>query len=79
MTDVACMTLVNKNNGYSIGVYTDANKEKVNQIRDDNRCKYVVKADYSKDSDMEKVFKLIIDSVATRSDLEEKERALANK
>ena len=79
MTDVACMTLVNKNNGYSIGVYTDDNKEKVNQIRNDKRCKYVVKADYSKDSDMEKVFKLIIDSVATRTDLEEKEKALANK
>ena len=79
MTDVACMTLVNKNNGYSIGVYTDDNKEKVNQIRNDKRCKYIVKADYSKDSDMEKVMKLIISSVATRADLEEKELALANK
>ena len=79
MTDVACMTLVNKNNGYSIGVYTDDNKEKVNQIRNDKRCRFVVKADYSKDSDMEKVFKMIIDGVATRTDLEEKEKALANK
>ena len=79
MTDVACMTLVNKNNGYSIGVYTDDNKEKVSQIRNDKRCKYIVKADYSKGSDMEKVFRLIIDSVATRTDLEQKELALANK
>ena len=79
MTDVACMTLVNKNNGYSIGVYTDDNKEKVAQIRKDKRCRFVVKADYSKDSDMEKVFKLIIDGVATRTDLEEKEKALAIK
>ena len=79
MTDVACMTLVNKNNGYSIGVYTDTNKEKVNQIRNDKRCRFVVEADYSKDSDMEKIFKIIIDSVATRTELEAKERALANK
>ena len=79
MTDVACMTLVNKNKGYSIGVYTEDNKEKVAQIRNDQRCKFVVKADYSKDSDMEKVFKLIIDEIATRAELEAKERALANK
>ena len=79
MTDVACMTLVNKNKGYSIGVYTDDNKEKVNQIRNDKRCRFVVKADYSKDSDMEKVFKLIIDDIATRSEIEAKEQALANK
>ena len=79
MTDVACMTLVNKNGGYSIGVYTDDNKEKVAQIRADKRCKFIVKADYSKDTDMEKVFKLIIDGVANRTDLENKERALANK
>ena len=79
MTDVACMTLVNKNNGYSIGIYTDANKENVTQIRNDHRCKYIVKADYSKDSDIEKVFKLIIDGISTRTELEAKELALANK
>ena len=79
MTDVACMTLVNKNKGYSIGVYTEDNKEKVAQIRKDQRCKFVVEANYSKGSDMEKVFKLIIDDIATRSEIEAKELALANK
>ena len=79
MTDVACMTLVNKNRGYSIGVYTDENKESVAQIRNDNRCRFVVKADYSQDRDMEKVLKLIIDDVSNRYILEEKEKALANK
>ena len=79
MTDVACMTLVNKNRGYSIGVYTEENKESVAQIRNDNRCRFVVKADYSQDKDMEKVLKLIIDDVSNRYILEEKEKALANK
>ena len=79
MTDVACMTLVNKNKGYSIGVYTDDNKEKVTQILKDNRCRFIVKADYSKDTDMEKVFKIIIDDVSNRATLEAKEKALANK
>ena len=79
MTDVACMTLVNKNHGYSIGVYTEDNKEKVAQIRNDKRCRFIVEADYSKDTDMEKVFKLIIDDVANRYDLETKEHALAKK
>ena len=78
MTDVACMTLVNKK-GYSIGVYTDDNKEKVTQILKDNRCRFIVKADYSKDTDMEKVFKIIIDDVSNRATLEAKEKALANK
>ncbi len=79
MTDVACMTLVNKNKGYSIGVYTEDNKEKVAQIKNDKRCRFIVEADYSKDTDMEKVFKLIIDDVSNRYDLETKERALAKK
>ena len=79
MTDVACMTLVNKNKGYSIGVYTDDNKEKVTQILKDNRCRFIVKADYSKDADMEKVFKIIIDDISNRAILEAKEKALANK
>ena len=79
MTDVACMTLVNKNKGYSIGVYTDDNKEKVTQILKDNRCRFIVKADYSKDSDMEKVFKIIIDDISNRAILEAKEKALAAK
>ena len=79
MTDVACMTLVNKNGGYSVGVYTDSNKESVAQIRKDKRCRFVVKADYSQNSDMEKVFTLIIEDIANRYILEKKEKALANK
>ena len=79
MTDVACMTLVNKNGGYSVGVYTDSNKESVAQIRKDKRCRFVVKADYSQNSDMEKVFTLIIEDIANRYILEQKEKALANK
>ena len=79
MTDVACMTIVNKNHGYSVGVYTESNKESVAQIRKDKRCRFVVEADYSPNSDMEKVFKLIIDDVSNRFILEEKERSLANK
>ena len=79
MTDVACMTLVNKNKGYSIGVYTDSNKESVKQIKEDKRCRFVCKADYSAGSDMENVMKLIIDSVSSRAILDEKEKILAKK
>ena len=79
MTDVACMTLVNKNKGYSIGVYTEANKGTVAQIRKDKRCRFVVEADYSKGSDMEKVLMMIIDDVYHRTVLAQKETALAAK
>jgi len=77
MTDVACMTLVNKNGGYSIGVYTDDNKEKVSKIKDDKRCKFVIPADYSKGKEMEKVLRIIIDDVHNRSILEEKAKELS--
>lgn len=77
MTDVACMTLVNKNNGYSIGVYTEANKEKVQKIKGDKRCKFVIPADYSYGKDMEKVLHIIIDDVHNRTVLEEKAKELS--
>lgn len=79
MTDVACMTLVNKNRGYSIGVYTKGNKETVTQIRNDKRCRFLCEADYSEGSDMENVLHMIIDDVYHRTVLAEKEKALAAK
>ena len=76
MTDVACMTLVNKNNGYSIAVYGE-DRGQGDQIFADKRCKFVVKADYSQDKQMEKVMKLIIDEVSHRETIAQKIKELS--
>lgn len=61
-TDVPCMKLVNSNGGHSIGVYNPAtaDKTKVYKMMHDNRIKYFVPADYSADSDLDKLLQSII-------------------
>lgn len=79
MTDIACMTLVKKNGGKSIAVYPEKDADKVRQIYKDGRVNFICNADYSAGSNMEKVVKLIIDSVETLEEIEKKEKILANK
>lgn len=55
-TDIPCMTIVNKNGGYSIGVYDDKNKvEKVKKLIKDKRIQNYAFADYSENSKLEKL------------------------
>lgn len=79
MTDIACMTLLNKNKGTSIAVYPKNQKEKVQGIKDDNRCRFLCEADYSAGSELEKVIKLVIDESALRYQINKKEEILAKK
>lgn len=79
MTDIPMMILVKQNGGRSIAVYPEKESEKVKHIYDDGRCNFICKADYSQDSDLEKVIKLIIDSTEISEKLIKKEDKLANK
>lgn len=72
MTDVACMTLVNKNGGHSIGVYTEKNKNSVEQIKNDKRVTYVADADYREGSKMDEIMKFIIDEVHENAEKQER-------
>jgi len=63
LTDVPCMKLVRINGGHSIAVYQNS-KEKVNNLLLEGRVDYVLKADYSKDSEIEKAVFAIIDKAA---------------
>jgi len=63
LTDVPCMKLVRTNGGHSIAVYQDK-KEAVNTLLLQGRVDYVIKADYSIDSEMEKAVFAIIDQAA---------------
>ena len=60
LTDVPCMKLVRTNGGHSIAVYQD-DKKKVNNLLLEGRVDYVIKADYSSGSEMEKAVFAIID------------------
>ncbi|MBR0295267.1 MAG: haloacid dehalogenase-like hydrolase [Bacilli bacterium] len=79
MTDIPAMTLVKHNGGRSIALYPGDNIQKVKEIYTDERCNFVCKADYSSGSDLDKVVKLIIDSIAISEALYKKEKTLANK
>ena len=79
MTDIACMTLVKKNEGRSIGVYNESDSaESVLKIYSEDRCDFIAKADYSAGSDLEKVIKLIIDSISIQNEIEKKQVLLSS-
>lgn len=63
LTDVPCMKLVRTNGGHSIAVYQES-KEKVNNLLLEGRVDYVLKADYSKGSELEKAVYAIIEQAA---------------
>ena len=79
MTDIACMTLVKKNGGTSIAVYPEKDSKRVRKILDDERVQFIAEADYSEDSDLEKILKLVIDKAATLYEINKNQIFLANK
>ena len=79
MTDVPCMILVKENGGKSIAVYSEGEKEKVLSLFNEGRVNYIARADYSSGSDLEKVIKLLIDSIEVQSNLDKKEQLLLKK
>jgi 2-hydroxy-3-keto-5-methylthiopentenyl-1-phosphate phosphatase len=73
-TDIPCMKLVNSYGGHSIGVYNPetGDKTKVLQMIKDNRIRYYAKADYTENSELDKLLKAIINKTAAFEVLEEK-------
>lgn len=53
-TDIPCMRLVMKNDGTAIGVYqNDANKKYLKDLIRGNKINFIMKADYTQNSDLE--------------------------
>ena len=69
MTDVPIMILVKNNGGTSIAVYKEGNEEKVSSLLRDGRVNFICRADYSENRELEKIIKLIIDSISIQSKL----------
>ena len=71
-TDVPSMKVVQQNGGITIAVFGDeAKRNKAEKLYVDKRANFVVKADYSKGSRIEKIVEGIIDSLEAKSRLEE--------
>lgn len=67
LTDVPCMKLIKQYGGQSIAVYHKSQKSKTEVLLKDDRVNFICEADYSKDSELEKIIKLIIEKMATTS------------
>ncbi len=73
LTDIPCMKLVREKGGKAIALYPSGKKDKVSQLVEDNRINYVCVADYSQNSTLEKIVKLMIENMAILDTLEAKE------
>ena len=69
LSDVPCMKMMKAYGGQSIAVYTDANKEKVEQLLLEDRVDFIFPADYSKDSSLDKTMKNILKKIAVANAL----------
>lgn len=67
-TDVPCMRLVKANKGYSIAVHTEDSMT-YQKLLDDDRVNFVATADYSKDSQLDNILKLILDQIVNQEKL----------
>ena len=75
MTDIPCMKMVKERGGKSIALYAAGKAETVKTLVDDDRINYVCVADYSKDSTLEKIVKLMIENMAVLEKLKSREEA----
>lgn len=72
-TDIPCMKLTKVNGGHSFVVYQKDKKESERLISE-NRVNFACKADYRKDSPLEKTVKSVIDNIASTEALKKLER-----
>jgi len=75
LTDVPCMKLVKANGGYSIAVYQAGKKSKVEDLLKDGRVDYLVKADYSENSELDVIVRDIVCKMAMVDSLKRKSKA----
>ncbi|NLL91714.1 MAG: haloacid dehalogenase-like hydrolase [Ruminococcaceae bacterium] len=79
LTDVPCMKLVKVNGGYSIAIYSEGNEDKVKDLIIHGRVDFLVPADFSNGSELDKVVKDIIMKMAMVDNLTKKNRNQINK
>lgn len=70
LTDVPSMKVTRLNGGHSIGVYADE-QENARKMMKAGRINFMAKADYTKDSELMRIVKRIVDMLAAENDLME--------
>ncbi len=75
MTDIPCMKMVKERGGKSIAVYPEGKGYTIKPLVDDDRINYVCAADYSENSTLERIVKLMIENMAIAEKLKKEERA----
>ena len=70
------MLLVKSNGGSSIAVYPKGERHHVEYLLEDDRVSFVCNADYSSNSQLEKICKLLIDQVSLADEIERKQEDL---
>lgn len=78
MTDIPCMKLVKQNGGNAIALYQSKQKEKVLPLLLDERINYVCLADYTNNSALDKIVKMMMDSIVYMERLLAKEAIQLN-
>lgn len=73
ITDIPCMTLVKEKGGTAIAVYGENQKNVGELLIKDRRVNFACKADYSSGCELDKIVKLVIDSIQAREKLFKKE------
>ena len=75
LTDVPCMTLVKEKGGYAISVYPSNKKDGSIKLLQDNRVNYACRSDFGSNSQLEKLVKLILESISIKERLFDKENS----
>ncbi|MBO4939838.1 MAG: haloacid dehalogenase-like hydrolase [Clostridia bacterium] len=73
LTDIPCMKLLKEKGGKSIALYPSGKGKKVKVLVKDERINYVCVADYSVNSTLEKIVKLMIENMSVLDELKSKE------
>ncbi len=73
LTDIPCMQLLKDKGGKAIALYQTQYIDKVLPLVDDGRVNYVCAADYSSNSNLEKIVKLMIENMSMLEKLRNKE------
>lgn len=74
MTDVPCMKLVKEYGGVSVAIYTEESRAKVQELLLQNRVNFLMAADYTEGSELEKLTRRLIKRMGVDSRLRRQER-----
>ena len=74
ITDVPCMKLIKTNGGYSIAVHQKEDQQKVKELIIHERVDFIALADYSENSELDKIVRDIIMKIVMVESLKEKSK-----